>query len=85
MIDIRRRAFIFGAAATLIVPPPKKFFIIDGAQRLLTLPQRPKLFDLPLQQMLDLMNRLDAQEIEAKDIPRWVWISPQAYDAMIKS
>jgi len=86
MIDISRRAFIFGAAATLIMPPPRKFFIVEGAHRLIRPGEwmRPS-FDLPMQQMLDLQKKLDEQVIEVTALPRWLFINPAEYDRLVRT
>jgi hypothetical protein len=79
MIDIKRRFFCFGAAATLIVPPPKSFFIVKPPKLIVARPG----FDLPVQQMVELMRRLDDHLIKMSEIPRWVVVDQQWYDDMV--
>ena len=82
--DLKRRGFIFGAsalAASLIVPAPKSFFIVKAPKLIVARPDKP--FDLPLEQMLALARKLDEQEIKLKDIPRWVVVDKQWYDALV--
>ncbi len=81
MIDVSRRMFCFGAAATLIVPPPKRFFVIEPPKLIVPTPAKP--FDLPMQQMLELMQRLDEQKIEMSAIPRWVVCDQRWYDQVV--
>lgn len=81
MIDVSRRFFCFGAAATVIVPPPKRFFILSPPKLIVPTPAKP--FDLPMQQMLELMKRLDEQKIEMSAIPRWVVVDQRWYDQMV--
>jgi hypothetical protein len=83
-VDIRRRFFLFGAAAAaaaLIVPAPKRFFIAKPPPLIIARPDRP--FDLPLQQMLDLLSKLDGQKVELSGIPRWLAIDKQWYDQAV--
>jgi hypothetical protein len=80
-IDLKRRGFLFGAAATLIVPPPRTFHIITKAP--LIIPVQP--FDLPLQQLVDLMKRLDDKAIQISAIPRWLVIDQAWYDSMLRA
>jgi hypothetical protein len=81
MIDVSRRFFCFGAAAALIVPPPKSFFIVKPPKLIIPTPDRP--FDLPTQQMLQLMERLEKQLIEMSGIPRWVVGNQDWYDQVV--
>jgi len=83
-VDLTRRGFIFGAAASaaLIVPAPKSFFIMPAPK--LIVPQVSGLkFDLPLQQMLSLMQKLEQQLIEVSAIPRWVVVNKDLYDEIV--
>jgi hypothetical protein len=82
MVDLARRFFVFGGAATLIVPPPKSFFILSPP-KLITQPFFQPKFDLPLQQMLDLLKKLDEAAIEVSAIPRWVVCDKEWYDAVV--
>jgi hypothetical protein len=82
MIDVSRRFFCFGAAAALIVPPPKSFFIVRPPPLIMAPLDKP-MFDLPLQQMLELMKKLDEQRIELSAIPRWVVCDKQWYDEVV--
>lgn len=82
-IDLKRRGFLFGAAATtLIVAAPKSFFIIEPPKLVIVTPDKP--FDLPLQQMLALMKKLDEQAIEMSAIPRWVVCNQDWYDQVVR-
>jgi hypothetical protein len=81
MIDVSRRFFCFGAAAALIVPPPKSFFIVSPPKLIIPTPDRP--FDLPMQQMIDLMERLEKKLIEMSGIPRWVVCDQAWYDQVV--
>ena len=89
VVDFTRRGFIFGATAALILPPERTFHILPPTDLILApLPQiiRPdKPFDLPLQQMLQLLDRLDAQKIEMSAIPRWVVTDKAWYDQMVEA
>jgi hypothetical protein len=76
MIDISRRGFLFGAAATLIVPPKRTIIILPKLE--IIRPDKP--FDLPMQQMLSLLQKLDDQMIEISAIPRWVVTDKAWYD-----
>lgn len=86
MIDLKRRHFIFGAAATLILPPERTFHILDGRHAILrpTIMRPEKVFDLPMQQMLDLLQKLDDATIAARDIPRWVVCDQDWYDKVVR-
>ena len=68
--DDRLRHFIFGAAATLILPPVRTFHILDGRHAIPRVHHRAsqKLFDLPMQQMFDLIQKLDDQQTEMSAI-----------------
>lgn len=82
MINLSRRFFCFGAAATLVVPAPKSFFIVEAPKLIIPTPDKP--FDLPLQQMLALLKRLDEQSIEMSAIPRWVVCDQSWYDQVVR-
>jgi hypothetical protein len=84
MIDLKRRGFIFGATAALVVPAPKSFFIVKPPPLIVAPPTTGPLFDLPMQQVLDLMKKLDAFEIEPGAIPRWVWLRESDYDRLVR-
>jgi len=86
MINLARRGFIFGASAALILPPVRTFHILDGRHAIIKpIIIRPdKVFDLPLQQMMDLLSRLDAAEIELSAIPRWAVVDKEWYDKVVR-
>lgn len=81
MIDISRRGFLFGAAATLITPPKRTFIILPKLE--IIRPTKP--FDLPMQQMLSLMRKLDEQQLELSAIPRWVVTDKAWYDRVVRN
>jgi hypothetical protein len=81
--DLKRRSFIFGAAATLIVPPPKSFFIIEPPKLITEIDPSILKFDLPKQQMIDLLKRLEEKMIEVSAIPRWVVVNKDDYDMLV--
>jgi hypothetical protein len=86
MIDLKRRFFLFGVtAAALVVPPPKSFFVMKPPKLIVEPIVANKLFDLPLQQMMDLMRKLDEQVIEASAIPRWVIMNKDDFDTLVSA
>jgi hypothetical protein len=85
MIDLKRRFFLFGVtAAALVVPPPKWFFVIKPPKLIVEPIVANKLFDLPMQQMMDLMRKLDEQAIESA-IPRWVIMNKDDFDRLVST
>jgi hypothetical protein len=90
MVDLKRRFFLFGVtAAAVVVTTKKSFFIMEPPKliveppKLITAP-RP-LFDLPLQQMLDLMRKLDEQALDITAIPRWLIINQDDFDRLART
>jgi hypothetical protein len=85
--DLKRRGFLFGAlATTLVVAAPKSFFIMPPAPRLIMAvdPVSNKLLlDLPLQQMMAILRKLDEQVLDVSAIPRWVVINKDHYDMLV--
>ena len=82
-IDIRRRFFLFGAVATLVVPAPKSFFIVSPPKLILSRPDHP--FELSMQQMLDLLDKLDENALAVSDVPRWLAVDARWYDEVTRS